>query len=58
MAADTGNLASENGAGTEDSPRETPTGTSPGGPETAAVPSGPPESQCLLLPSDQKSGDR
>lgn len=31
---------------------KTPIRIPPGGPETAAVPSGPPESQCLLLPSD------
>lgn len=28
------------------------------GPEIAAVPSGPPKSQCLLLPGDWKSVDQ
>lgn len=39
-------------------PATHPTETSPGGPQTAAVSSGPPESQCLLLPSDWKSVDQ
>lgn len=44
--------------GVYDSPLQNANQNIAGGPEIAAVPSGPPESQCLLLPGDWKSVDR